>query len=275
MGLLKLWSTLVMTKRKIVIIYDFDKTLTAKDMQEYGLLQDLGYEEPHIFWREVDAFNRQHHVDPVLGYMLKLQEIAKKHRSPLTRSMLIDYGKKIEFLPGVEEWFKGIHDLSVMLNVTCEHVIISSGLSSMIYGSSIAKHINHIYGCEYVYNDNGEAIWPAVANNYTMKTQFVSRIHKEAHDLSDHITVNQKSSQRPVPYSHMIFLGDGMSDVATMRMIHEQGGLSLALYHGQDAKLAQDLISDGRVHGAYEANYHVDSPLFRKVTSYITYLSMP
>jgi 2-hydroxy-3-keto-5-methylthiopentenyl-1-phosphate phosphatase len=263
------------TSNKIVIIYDFDKTLTSKDMQEYGMLQDLGYENPSLFWSEVKSFCDEHRLDPVLGYMYKLMEVAKLSSRPLTQARLIAYGKQIEFVKGVDEWFMTIAQLSKALNITIEHVIVSSGLTKMIEGTSIAPYLTHIYGCEYVYNKEGEAIWAAVANNYTMKTQFIARIHKEAHDLSDHVQVNDKSSVRPVPYSHMVYIGDGFSDVASMRMIHEQGGLTLALYHGSDSSLAQGLLKDGRVHGVYEADYQIQSALYQKVASYISYIMMP
>lgn len=262
-------------KNKIVLIYDFDKTLTRQDMQEYGLLQDLGYIQPEAFWREVKEYTSFHQMDPVLGYMYKLMEVASQRGKPLTYDYLKSFGSTIEFVPGVFEWFHTLHQLSQALDITIEHVIISSGLTAMIEGSAIAPYLTHTYGCDYVYNERGEAYWVKIANNYTMKTQFIARIHKEAHDLSDHVLVNEKSSQRPVPYSHMIYLGDGFSDVASMRMIHEQGGLTLALYHGEDKQLAQALMQDRRVHGAYEANYHVESALYQKVASYISYLSMP
>ncbi len=262
------------TSNKIVIIYDFDKTLTAMDMQEYGLLQDLGYVNPQLFWSEVKAFCDEHHMDPVLGYMYKLMDVAKNQNQPITKERLFSYGQRIEFVKGVDEWFKTLSQLSKALQINIEHVIVSSGLTSMIEGTSIAPYLTHIYGCEYVYNKEGEAIWAAVANNYTMKTQFIARIHKEAHDLSDHVQVNDKSSLRPVPYSHMIYIGDGFSDVASMRMIHEQGGLTCALYH-HDASVAQGLLKDGRVHGAYEADYRIEGALYQKVASYISYISMP
>ncbi|MBS3991772.1 MAG: haloacid dehalogenase-like hydrolase [Erysipelothrix sp.] len=262
-------------RNKVVIIYDFDKTLTHKDMQEYGLLQDLGYDNPELFWDDVKEFTHKHHVDPILGYMYELMRLGQLNNKPMTKALLREYGKAIEFVPGVDEWFQNLEKLSKTLNVTIEHVIVSSGLTSMIQGSSIAKYFSHVYGCEYVYNEHGEAIWCAYANNYTMKTQFIARIHKEAHDLSDHVIVNEKKSKPAVPYSHMIYIGDGFSDVASMLMIYDHGGLSLGVYHENQMELAQILLKDGRVHGVYEADYHLESALYQKVAAYISYITKP
>ena len=39
--------------KKIAIVYDFDKTLCTKDMQEYSLIPSLGYSKASDFWDEV------------------------------------------------------------------------------------------------------------------------------------------------------------------------------------------------------------------------------
>ena len=41
---------------KVAFMYDFDKTLSPKDMQEFGFLPSLGFDDPKKFWEEVSAF---------------------------------------------------------------------------------------------------------------------------------------------------------------------------------------------------------------------------
>ena len=43
-------------KTTIGIIYDFDKTLSINDMQTFGLLKDLGFDDPDIFWKMTNSF---------------------------------------------------------------------------------------------------------------------------------------------------------------------------------------------------------------------------
>ncbi|MBF1101309.1 MAG: haloacid dehalogenase-like hydrolase, partial [Solobacterium sp.] len=45
---------------KVAILYDFDKTLCGKDMQEYSLIPSLGYENPKDFWKEVTSLAYEH-----------------------------------------------------------------------------------------------------------------------------------------------------------------------------------------------------------------------
>ena len=103
-------------------------------------------------------------------------------------------------------------------------------------------------------------MWPALAINYTTKTQFLFRINKGAHDITDNAKVNQVIEQRsrPVPFENMIFIGDGETDVPSFRMVKDQGGLSIAVFQ-PNAKGARSkatrYLKDGRVHCAVPANY--------------------
>ena len=36
----------------VAFLYDFDKTLTPRDMQEYGFIEALGIKEADAFWRQ-------------------------------------------------------------------------------------------------------------------------------------------------------------------------------------------------------------------------------
>ena len=103
-------------------------------------------------------------------------------------------GKKVEFYPGVTEWFDNIKELAEKNNVIVEHYIISSGLREMIEGSSIFDNFKEVFACEYMYDENGNAIWPKNVVNYTTKTQFLFRINKSALDLSNVITFQKHNN---------------------------------------------------------------------------------
>ena len=104
------------------------------------------------------------------------------------------------------------------------------------------------------------AEWPALAINYTTKTQYLFRINKGTHDLSDNEAINKvvKKEDRPVPFENMIFIGDGTTDVPCFRLVKDLGGLSVVVYKPH-TKGAQDKAKqyrvDGRVHCVAPANY--------------------
>ena len=104
-----------------------------------------------------------------------------------------------------------------------------------------------------MFDQNGVAVWPALAVNYTTKTQYLFRINKDAFDLGDNAKVNEfvEKRDRPVPFENMVFIGDGSSDIPCFRLVKEQGGLSIAVFKprtkGARGK-ANKYTDDGRVH---------------------------
>ncbi len=71
--------------------------------------------------------------------------------------------------------------------------------------------------------------------------------------------------KRPIPFSRMIFLGDGDTDIPTMKMLTYQGGHSIAVYDpkrdDRDLSKIYGLISDDRVNFVAPADYSEDSPI--------------
>ena len=70
---------------------------------------------------------------------------------------------------------------------------------------------------------------------------------------------------RPVPFERMIFLGDGDTDVPTMKMMHTKGGFSIAVYDPRNSERDQQkiygLISEDRVNFVAAADYREGSAL--------------
>ena len=58
--------------KKVALIYDFDKTLCDRDMQEYSLIPELGYDKPGLFWGEVDQIASSQHMDHIGAYLYLL-----------------------------------------------------------------------------------------------------------------------------------------------------------------------------------------------------------
>ena len=86
---------------KIAILYDFDKTLSYKDMQEYGFFDDLKIEDSKSFWSHVKAKAEKEEMDHILTYLHEMIVQTQNRGIKLSREMLGKYGSQIEFYPGV------------------------------------------------------------------------------------------------------------------------------------------------------------------------------
>jgi hypothetical protein len=227
-------------------------------MQEFGLLQDIGYENPNEFWNLCDQIAKTNDAGGISVVMYALQTEAQRHGIRCTREMLRRYGQSVQFFPGVTEWFDTINEYAAQIGVQVKHYINSSGIKEMIEGCAIAKAFEQIYACSYLYDSNGDACWPSVVVDYTKKTQFLFKINKGIREVSDRVRVNEfvPTDERPVPFERMIYFGDGETDVPCMRTVKSNGGYSFAVY-GNDKKraLAQQLLAEGRVNFACNADY--------------------
>ena len=152
------------------------------------------------------------------------------------------------------------------LGLEIEHYVISSGLKEIIEGTPIAKYFEKIYAAEFYYNEKNVPVWPAMAVNYTSKTQFLFRINKGVLDVTDHKSLNKFTPEgdRRIPFSNMIYIGDGFTDVPCMKLVKVNGGHSVAVYH-EDKKTAASIMKQGRVDFIAPANYESGSKLEKTV----------
>ena len=252
-----------MTKPIIAIMYDFDKTLCTRDMQEYTFIPSVGM-EPNEFWSHTAEVAAQEVMDSILTYLYCMVEKAHETGNPLTRESLIACGKDIEYHPGVEGWFERINRYAEEAGVQVEHYVLSSGLKEIIEGTSIAKYFKKIYACEFLYKD-GQAYWPKMAVNYTNKTQFVYRINKGVLDINNDADLNSSrpDSEKRVFFSNMIYIGDGLTDVPCMKLVKQSGGHSIAIYHPGQHDKTLPLLKHERVDWMFEADYNEGSELDR------------
>ncbi len=256
------------------IMYDFDKTLCTRDMQEYSFIPDLGI-SPSVFWSETEKLAKNG-MDRILAYMYHMLRRAREAGRPIRRENFVSLGRDIDFFPGVTQWFDRITQYGLERGVTIEHYIISSGLREIIEGSKIAGRFKRIYACEFHYDENGVADWPLVSVNYTTKTQFLFRINKGVLDGTDDTSLNKyvPEDERPVPFRNMVYIGDGLTDVPCMKLVKANGGHSIAVYQRNEKRKVEELLLNQRVDFTAPADYSEGRELDRLVRKIIDRVSV-
>ena len=240
----------------VAFLYDFDKTLCTTDMEDYAFIPSLGM-TPREFWSVANGFGHANRMDGILAYMYTMIQESEKRRLPFTRESLREMGRDIVLFPGVQEWFGRINAFGDSQGVQVEHYIISSGLREIIEGSSISGEFKEIYASEFYYDETGRPVWPKLAVNFTAKTQFVYRINKGVLDVSDDKTLNDSmpDDSKRVPFTNMVYMGDGLSDVPCMKMMRAYGGQAIAVYQASNRVGVEDLLAKGRVDFIFKADY--------------------
>ena len=257
----------------VALIYDFDGTLSPGNMQEFGFIQAIG-KTPGEFWKMSDGLAAGQDASNVLSYMKMMCDEARKNGITLRRSDFQGFGKHIELFEGVREWFSLVNEYGAAHGVQVEHYINSSGLKEIIEGSPIASEFKHIFACTYIYNEEGEAVWPGIAVDYTAKTQFIFKINKGIFSAHDNKKVNESVAEdkKRIPYQQMIYFGDGETDIPCMKIVTMFGGHSIAVYDPANPKkkaFAEKLQRQGRVSFMVPADYRRESRTFKVVCSII------
>lgn len=263
-----------MVKKPIIaLIYDFDGTLSPGNMQEFGFIQAVGKTKEE-FWAMSDSIAVGQDASNVLSYMKLMFDEARRNGVPLRREQLRGFGRDIALWDGVREWFGTVNAYGRSRGVRIEHYINSSGLKEIIEGSPIAGEFKHIFAGSFIYDVNGEAVWPGVAVDYTAKTQFIFKINKGIFSARDNKRVNASvaDDKKRIPFAHMIYFGDGDTDVPCMKIVGMFGGHSIAVYDPSDHKKkasALKLKRQGRVAFALPADYTEGSKALQVVKAII------
>lgn len=262
-----------MKKPIVALIYDFDGTLSPGNMQEFGFIQAIEHSVP-TFWKKSDEIAIGQDASNILAYMKLMFDQAKKKGIQLRRRDFQRFGSKVELYPGVREWFSLVNEYGRKQGVTVEHYINSSGLAEMIEGTPIAKEFKRIFACSFLYNEMGEAEWPGVAVDYTAKTQFLFKINKGILSVRDSKLVNdsQAEDKKRIPWSHMVYFGDGDTDVPCMKIVKMFGGNAIAVYNPEKEQKkanALKLLKQDRVDFVTPTDYSKDGRTFQIVKAII------
>ena len=257
----------VFEKKSIALVYDFDGTLSPKPMQEYAFLPQVGVDAA-AFWQESNAIARAEQADPLITYMHLLYKKAKAAGVRIDRSDLVAQGRQVELFAGVMEWFDAIAEYVKLRaeshGVEIRHYLISSGLTEIIEGTPIYDRFTNVFASEYWF-DAYDLPYPKRVITDTGKTQYLFRINKGVEDLGQNINQHMPEVERPIPFSNMVYFGDGETDVPSMAVMRKNGGHAIAVYPpGKSKQKCVDLFHANRVDFFAPADYRRGSDLFRR-----------
>lgn len=221
----------------IAVVYDYDQTLSPIYMQDDVIFPEFGIDPPQ-FWARCEELVGKQGYDHELAYLKVLLDYLEMDRP--TTGDLKRLGAKLHFYKGVPEVFQELDDNFLPephrhLGVRIEHYIVSSGLKALLDGSRLAGLVKAIFGCEFAEDANGCIIFPRRVISHTTKTQYLFRINKGMLDHHQNVNDHMPAEMRPVPFPHMIYVGDGPTDVPCFTLMKKYGGNAIAVYNPDDA----------------------------------------
>ena len=259
--------------KNIAIICDCDNTLMPD--QPSLLLKDNGM-EPQLFWDDIDVMVKDG-WDPPLAWMTKLIKLIQDEKiKQNTNEKLAEFSASVETYPGASHFIDEINSkLTKKSDVSVEGYVVSSGIESMMKGSSIANSFTDIFGGR-LYEENGIISGIKSSITFTEKTKFIfainkgitSQIREKPYDVNDFIAFEE----RRIPFENMIYLGDGPSDIPCFSMIEKLGGTSIAIDSKDEWSKKWEYELRNRKMDSYKPDYSENSELRKKLESIISNL---
>lgn len=255
---------MVAPQNVIAVIFDFDDTLT--DETTTKLLETHGIDPVEFWQRQNRELVEQEGWDPILAYLKLLLDHVGEGRplGRLTNKKLKEFGSQLSFYSGVKGLFADLRRIAAqhtISNPTVEFYVITSGLEEIVRGSKISHELTEIWGCQFA-EERGIIRHVKNVVSFTEKTRFLFEINKGIRDSrKSPYSVNKevKPEDRRVPFSNMIYVGDGLTDVPCFSLLQRNGGKGFGVFdpkkEGSPKKGWETLVAPKRVHTLNSPRY--------------------
>lgn len=250
----------------LAVIFDFDDTLTEDSTS--ALLEKHGIDAERFWKSDVDKLVTNEGWEPTCAYLhLLLKYIELGKMPPLTRKDLQDFGATLQPFPGLEGLLPDLRRIAKEELFEIEFYIISGGLADVIEGFRLRSEFKHVWGCELAPETPGGPLkYVKRTITFTEKTRYLFEINKgldPADVTKNPYLVNRDvpADRRRVPFSNMIYIGDGLSDIPCFSLIKKRPdgdrGFSFGIFNPEKSarKAWKELIATERVMSAHTPKY--------------------
>jgi len=279
---------------RIAIVWDFDGTLAPEDSttKTVEILEGAG--KGSEFWAHIKALRGDKKLpksewEHILAmdapiWMYSLSRLAFIKKVPLNKEFFQKFVlPHISTFPKVEPFLQKIKKLEQepafkKIGLEVHHFIVTAGLKDLV--ELVFPHglVTWTFGCRYTvvahpeYQDLPESV-PVFCMDETVKTRSLFEISKGAF-CNERVEVNTKISNDAywAPFSNMIYVGDGPTDVPALSLVRSKGGMGIAIYNPEKSpteiqKRLHSLRLDKRTDLITPANFSSKSELFAFIES--------
>lgn len=230
----------------MIIIYDFDGTLTPYGIPKYEILKKCGYDTDKLL-ELISEIMKDTNKTLYESFYEAYEMILKDNNIVMSIENITLGANNVLFNKGVLDYFENFQTKKTGIL----HFIVTSGFRDYVLNTKIAKFVYGIYGVTYKISDG---------------------LYKELENLvSDEVkpSIIKEILQDKV-YNMVIYIGDGLTDRNAFKYVHSIGGK--CLYVGASSKDFENynkLKEDGIVDEYFEKDFSKDSQLRKYIKKQI------
>lgn len=253
----------------MAVVFDFDDTLAHDSTSSF--LSRWGVDVKDFWRRHRQRMEEGWDTVPAYLNMMIEESSARSRKERITKQALAAFGPKVELHHGVSSIFTRLKKQvsSIDPDINLDFFVISSGIGEILRHTKIAPYFKDIWSSDFAYGAAGEIEALKNVVSFTDKTRFLFQISKGIIGTAarrDPFAVNKKvpEQQLAMPLSHMIMVGDGMTDIPCFSLVQKGGGVAIGVYDRDSRERwgkALGFIEDRRVSHLVAADYRKRSGL--------------
>ena len=151
-------------------------------------------------------------------------------------------GRGLDAYPGVEETLIELRKIGAEAGegAEVELYVLSSGFVDIMAKAPVARCFDDVWGSSLHWSDEGKLLGVKRTVIHSEKARYLMAIAKGL-DIAGANEPQDVHQEKPadewhVPLDQMIYVGDGASDIDAFRLMHENGGVAIAVDHSREGE---------------------------------------
>ncbi len=230
----------------MVIIYDFDGTLTPYSLPQYEIIKKCGYNEEKLMNRIAEKLTNSEGLYE--AYYKCYIEILLENNILLTKENVCLGADKVEFNNGVIEYFKNFQSQTTGV----KHYIVTSGIKDYVDKTVIRKFVDGVYGV--IFNEENEIY----------KDIDILLTDKKKVDVIKQVQKDNKET------NNIIYFGDGLTDSFAFEYVNSIGGKNVFIAtKNESMETYKKLNVKGIIDKCFEPDFSMGSKLSKYIQTQI------
>ena len=232
----------------MIIIYDFDGTLTPYSLPQYEILRQTGYTDEILMKRINKEIENGNAVGIYDSYYKCYRDILRENEIIMSRNNICLGAKSVKFNNGVIEYFKKFQSSKTGI----KHYIVTSGIKDYIEETAISKLVDGIYGVT-LKKENEMLRDVDFLLTDEKKVEVIRRIQSENNGTQE-----------------IVYFGDGLTDKFAFEYIHSIGGKNIFISSNEKSKENYKKLNINQIiDECFDSDFSIDSKISKYIESRI------